>query len=65
MRGLFIPLKTLDRFNSMGDHDDNDLPFRGEYAKSGRASCKACKNTIDKGELRIAVMVQVRLSKSF
>ena len=37
-----------------------DLPFRAEYAKSGRAACKACKNKIDKGELRLAVMVQVR-----
>ena len=35
-----------------------DLPYRGEYAKSGRASCKACKTTIDKGDLRLAVMVQ-------
>jgi len=34
------------------------LPYRGEYAKSGRASCKACKSTIDKGDLRLAAMVQ-------
>ena len=38
-----------------------DLPFRGEYAKSGRAACKMCKEKIEKGELRLAVMVQVRL----
>jgi len=37
---------------------DADLPFRAEYAKSGRASCKACKTTIEKGALRLAVMVQ-------
>ena len=37
-----------------------DLPFRAEYAKSNRAACKACKNKIDKSELRLAVMVQVR-----
>ena len=36
-----------------------DLPYRGEYAKSGRSSCKACKINIEKGELRLAAMVQV------
>ena len=36
-----------------------ELPYRGEYAKSGRASCKTCKEKIDKGELRLAAMVQV------
>ena len=36
-----------------------DLPYRAEYAKSGRAACKGCKEKIDKGELRLAVMVQV------
>nr|XP_023025730.1 poly [ADP-ribose] polymerase [Leptinotarsa decemlineata] len=35
-----------------------DLPYLAEYAKSGRASCKGCKSTISKGELRLAVMVQ-------
>ncbi|KAL0276840.1 UNVERIFIED_CONTAM: hypothetical protein PYX00_004320 [Menopon gallinae] len=34
------------------------LPFRAEYAKSGRAACKLCKSTIAKDELRLAVMVQ-------
>ena len=38
-----------------------DLPFRAEYAKSGRAACKVCKEKIDKGVLRLAIMVQVRL----
>ena len=37
-----------------------DLPFRAEYAKSGRAACKMCKEKIDKGVLRLAIMVQVR-----
>ena len=36
----------------------DDLPFRAEYAKSNRAGCKKCKEKIDKGELRLAVMVQ-------
>ena len=39
--------------------DPNDLPFRAEYAKSNRSSCKKCKDKIDKEELRLAVMVQV------
>ncbi|XP_015110104.1 poly [ADP-ribose] polymerase [Diachasma alloeum] len=38
----------------MGDH----LPFLAEYAKSGRASCKACKTSIPKEALRIAKVVQ-------
>lgn len=38
-----------------------DLPFKAEYAKTGRASCKGCKNKIDQATLRIAAMVQVRL----
>ncbi|KAJ1495699.1 hypothetical protein T484DRAFT_1761705, partial [Baffinella frigidus] len=33
-------------------------PFTVEYAKSGRAGCKSCKNKIDKDELRIGKMAQ-------
>ena len=36
-----------------------ELPFRSEYAKSGRSSCKACKTSIEKAQLRLAAMVQV------
>ncbi|XP_060519943.1 poly [ADP-ribose] polymerase [Cylas formicarius] len=35
-----------------------DLPYRAEYAKSSRSSCKGCKSTIGQGSLRLAVMVQ-------
>lgn len=35
-----------------------ELPFKCEYAKSGRASCKGCKMNIGKESLRLAVMVQ-------
>lgn len=36
-----------------------DLPFKVEYAKSGRAGCKGCKQNIGKDTLRVARMVQV------
>lgn len=35
-----------------------DLPYQAEYAKTGRASCKGCKQKIDQGAVRIAIMVQ-------
>ena len=38
----------------------DDPPYSVEYAKSGRASCKGCKNTISQATLRIARMVQVK-----
>ena len=40
-----------------------DLPYRVEYAKSGRASCKKCKSKIDQGVLRIAAMIQVKIGE--
>nr|XP_045597735.1 poly [ADP-ribose] polymerase 1-like isoform X1 [Procambarus clarkii] len=36
----------------------DELPYRAEYAKSGRASCRGCKENIGKETLRLAVMVQ-------
>ena len=39
---------------------EKDLPFRAEYAKTSRASCKACKTPIQQATIRLAVMVQVR-----
>ncbi|KAK3784634.1 hypothetical protein RRG08_003441 [Elysia crispata] len=36
----------------------HDLPFQAEYAKSGRAGCKACKGNISQDSLRLAIMVQ-------
>ncbi|XP_069116799.1 poly [ADP-ribose] polymerase 1-like [Argopecten irradians] len=38
--------------------DERDLPFKCEYAKSGRSSCKACSGSIAKDSLRLAIMVQ-------
>lgn len=45
----------------MADSQDDKL-YKAEYAKSGRASCKKCKENIAKGSLRMAIMVQVRNS---
>lgn len=36
-----------------------DLPYKAEYAKSNRSSCKLCKSNIAKESLRLAKMVQV------
>ncbi|KAL0444646.1 UNVERIFIED_CONTAM: Poly [ADP-ribose] polymerase 1 [Sesamum latifolium] len=33
-------------------------PWKAEYAKSSRSSCKTCKNPIDKENLRLGKMVQ-------
>lgn len=38
----------------------DELPYKAEYAKSGRSSCKFCKSIISKDSLRVAKMVQVR-----
>ena len=38
---------------------EDNLPYRAEYAKSNRSSCKGCKKTIPQDTLRLAVMVQV------
>ncbi|ESO88129.1 hypothetical protein LOTGIDRAFT_206927 [Lottia gigantea] len=38
--------------------DSSTCPFKAEYAKSDRSSCKACKTKIGKDSLRLAVMVQ-------
>ena len=35
------------------------LPYLAEYAKSGRSSCKKCKNNIPQASLRLAVVFQV------
>ncbi|XP_007253978.3 poly [ADP-ribose] polymerase 1 [Astyanax mexicanus] len=41
----------------MADAQD-DKRYKAEYAKSGRASCKKCKDNIAKDSLRMAIMVQ-------
>ncbi|XP_050521530.1 poly [ADP-ribose] polymerase [Daktulosphaira vitifoliae] len=38
--------------------ENDQLPYRAEYAKSNRSKCKGCKIGIEKEHLRLAVMVQ-------
>lgn len=40
--------------------ESSDKLYRVEYAKSGRASCKKCSESIPKDSLRMAIMVQVQ-----
>uniref|UniRef100_A0AAQ6IDE4 Poly [ADP-ribose] polymerase n=1 Tax=Anabas testudineus TaxID=64144 RepID=A0AAQ6IDE4_ANATE len=40
------------------EDSEKDKLYRAEYAKSGRASCKKCKENIAKDSLRMAIMVQ-------
>uniref|UniRef100_A0ABM0LXA4 NAD(+) ADP-ribosyltransferase n=1 Tax=Saccoglossus kowalevskii TaxID=10224 RepID=A0ABM0LXA4_SACKO len=37
---------------------DSDFPFKAEYAKSDRSSCKKCRGGIKKGSVRLAKMMQ-------
>lgn len=46
----------------MADSQEDKL-YKAEYAKSGRASCKKCKENIAKDSLRMAIMVQVKGSE--
>ncbi|XP_043962517.1 poly [ADP-ribose] polymerase 1 [Gambusia affinis] len=41
----------------MAENQEEKL-YKAEYAKSGRASCKKCKDSIAKDSLRMAIMVQ-------
>lgn len=41
----------------MADSQEDKL-YKAEYAKSGRASCKKCKENIAQSSLRMAIMVQ-------
>lgn len=36
-----------------------ELPYKTEYAKSGRSHCQGCKRYITQGALRLAVVIQV------
>ncbi|XP_064402675.1 poly [ADP-ribose] polymerase 1-like isoform X3 [Halichondria panicea] len=38
--------------------EEEERPFRAEYAKSGRAGCKQCRGNISKDSLRLAKLVQ-------
>lgn len=42
--------------------EEEERPYKAEYAKSSRAGCKQCKGNITKDTLRMAKMVQVGVS---
>ncbi|KAL7079628.1 hypothetical protein ACQ4LE_001093 [Meloidogyne hapla] len=42
-----------------------EAPYGAEYAKSGRATCKGCKETIEKGTLRMSVRFQSKFFDGF
>ena len=52
-------VNVLDNKDREPKMTEIELPYRSEYAKSGRSSCKACKTSIEKATLRLAAMVQV------
>ena len=54
----FLPFFSPSLATNMADSQDDKL-YKAEYAKSGRASCKKCKENIAKDSLRMAIMVQV------
>lgn len=51
-------------FSKVMAESQNDKLYKAEYAKSGRASCKKCKENIAKDSLRMAIMVQVTVAAS-
>ncbi|XP_057438570.1 poly [ADP-ribose] polymerase 1 [Lotus japonicus] len=42
----------------MSSNPQNQKPWKAEYAKSGRSSCRTCKSPIDKEVFRLGKMVQ-------
>ncbi len=49
----------IERDRSCMMSEEENRPFKAEYAKSGRAGCKLCKGNIAQESLRLAKMVQV------
>ena len=45
--------------SSPGGADEDELPYAAQYAVSGRSKCKACKQSIEKGKLRIGTRVVI------
>ena len=58
MHTHFFSLKPIFFRYKMAE-EGSDLPYRAEYAKSGRAKCKGCKAEVPKGDCRLASMTQV------
>ena len=55
-----VKSRVLSSKNKMAEEEER--PFKAEYAKSSRAGCKQCKGNITKDTLRMAKMVQVGVS---
>ncbi|CAK5033987.1 unnamed protein product [Meloidogyne enterolobii] len=45
--------------------ESKEAPYGAEYAKSGRATCKGCKEPIEKGALRMSVRFQSKFFDGF
>jgi hypothetical protein len=41
-----------------------ELPYKVEYAKTGRAKCRGCKGPLPNQTLRIAALVQVGIEEN-
>lgn len=54
-----VIILSSDKSQRLPEMAAEELPFKAEYAKSGRAGCKLCKGNISKDSLRLAKMVQV------
>ncbi|KAJ4910837.1 Uncharacterized protein Rs2_05458 [Raphanus sativus] len=53
------PLSLPARHHSSGEPTDaTQMPWRAEYAKSSRSSCKSCKSPINKETFRLGKLVQ-------
>jgi hypothetical protein len=49
-----VPARPMIVASDTDSDDDKDMPYRVEYAATGRATCKGCDERIQKNVLRIA-----------
>ena len=53
-KGSPAPAPLIQHNNSSSDEDEEDRPYKIEYSVSGRAKCRRCDETIEKGSLRVS-----------